>query len=80
MNVHLKSAEAFAESAVIERGFLPVSVASVPLGVSRQRVYQLIERGKLDVWLFLGGRYVSLRQIFERLRCVTRERERSKTA
>lgn len=48
-------------------GYVPVGVAGKILGVSRQRVYQLIETDKLEVREFAGVLFIAGRSITARL-------------
>jgi len=44
-------------------GAIPPALAAIGLGVSRQRVAELIKRGKLRAWSFNGKPLVSVKDI-----------------
>ena len=50
-----------------QEGLLLVSMAAAFLGISRQRVYVLIEQGKLSSWEYCGTLYVSGKEVSARI-------------
>ena len=44
-------------------GLLPQSAAATALGVSRQRVHQLVEEGTLNHWTFYGMKWLSENEV-----------------
>lgn len=44
-------------------GAIPPALAAIGLGVSRQRVHELIDKGKLRAWSFNGKPLVSVKDI-----------------
>lgn len=47
-------------------GVVPVCVAAFVLAVSRERIYQLLARGKLESVKLNGGRFVGWRSVVSR--------------
>lgn len=64
--LHVTNINQFAEVARNESGLVTLGVASSGVGRSRQRLHELIAKGKLNVYLFNGARYVSLREVLAR--------------
>jgi hypothetical protein len=58
--------EEMAEVMVQEDGLVNVAQAAILLDVSRERVYELIELGKLKPFQYTGRTYISFRQLKER--------------
>jgi hypothetical protein len=56
----------FMELSSLEKGLLLPAQAAIVLGVSNQRVLQLIDAGKFQSWEFFGKSYVSAREIEQR--------------
>jgi hypothetical protein len=56
----------FMELSSREKGLLLPAQAAIVLGVSNQRVLQLVEAGKFQSWEFFGKSYVSAREIEQR--------------
>jgi hypothetical protein len=56
----------FMELSSREKGLLLPAQAAIVLGVSNQRVLQLVQAGKFQAWEFFGKSYVSAREIEER--------------
>ena len=54
------------EVMVEQKGLLNVPQTAILLDVSRERVYELIELGKLKRWLFTGRMYLSYSEVQER--------------
>ncbi len=50
-----------------ERGLVTPSTAAKLSGISRQRIYQLIETEKLDTFPHFGTQWLSCRQLMQRL-------------
>ena len=44
-------------------GLIPPALAASLLDVSRQRVHNMIERGRINSWMFFGDRYVSAAEV-----------------
>lgn len=49
-------------------GFIPVPVAAELLNLSRQRVYALVEQGRIPVFHFFGKTYVAINDVSEFLK------------
>jgi uncharacterized protein YkwD len=49
----------FSRISKLHGGLVPVSVVSTILGVTRQRVHQLVEEGTFSHWTFYGKKWVS---------------------
>jgi hypothetical protein len=63
----IESWEAFCRESRKGKGLVGASAAGVYLGVSRQRVVQLMEDGRLTEFVFLGMRWVAVRELEERV-------------
>ena len=46
-------------------GLVPVSAVATVLGVSRQRVHQLVEEGTFSHWTFYGMKWLSQNEVVE---------------
>ena len=57
---------AMSEVMVKQKGLLNVPQTAILLDVSRERVYELIELGKLKRWVFTGRTYLSYSEVQER--------------
>jgi hypothetical protein len=55
----LKDWREFSRISKLQGGLVPVSVVPNILGVSRQRVHQLVEEGTFSHWTFYGKKWVS---------------------
>ena len=59
--------EAFCQESRKGKSLVGPRTAAVYLGVSRQRVVQLMEDGRLTEFVFLGMRWVAVRELEERV-------------
>jgi hypothetical protein len=64
----LEEFQAMSEEMVRQKGLLNVIQASTYLEVSRERIYELMERKLLDRYDFLGRVYLSFKQVQKRRR------------
>jgi hypothetical protein len=57
---------AMSQVMVEQKGLLNVPQTAILLDVSRERVYELIELGKLKRWVFTGRTYLSYSEVHDR--------------
>ena len=53
----------FKRIAKLQGGLVPQSVAATALGVSRQRIHQLVTEGTLSHWTFYGMKWLSENEV-----------------
>src|SRR5256885_15145306 len=61
-----RQTERMSEAMVEEKGLLNHAQAALMLDVSTKRVGELVRLGKLTDFVFLGRKYVSMREVWER--------------
>jgi hypothetical protein len=54
----------FAKLSQLHGGLLPQSSVATVLGVTRQRVHQLVEEGTFSHWTFYGMKWLSQEEVF----------------
>src|SRR5205823_11960611 len=62
----LRQMERMSEAMIEEKGLLNHAQAALLLDVSTKRVGELVRLGKLTDFTFLGRKYVSMREVWER--------------
>jgi hypothetical protein len=53
----------FARLTELHKGLVPMSTVATILGVSRQRVHQLVEEGTFSHWTFYGMKWLSQEEV-----------------